>query len=143
MILNESDKHEILVYYLTEIIIFANPVMLVELNILLSLNYEEICKDCENHYTSCRCEYCDDCKFRKCLCELNLIYIKSIPKSYSEKERNIIRNYIFDVILLQKSNIQFKIVTYFEIYKELLTKLTYSERKITLNYINKLENINK
>ena len=40
------------------------------------------CDDCDKDFQECECEKCDDCKYRKCLCDLNL------PLPWESKSEN-------------------------------------------------------
>src|SRR5574338_581039 len=39
---------------------------------LVYYNQGEECDDCGKDYTACECEWCEDCNWKKCLCDLDI-----------------------------------------------------------------------
>src|SRR5574338_167114 len=66
-------KHEIdtLKWSLYNAILYGEPTDLVNSISLLKLGFVK-CDDCDKDYYACRCEYCEDCKLNRCLCDWNL-----------------------------------------------------------------------
>lgn len=84
----KSNPHYDITYIdlLISAILRGSPLMLTSA-ITYSIQ-NEICDDCNEEYTKCKCEDCEDCGYNRCLCDLEIL-----PKGYplSEIDRYKIR----------------------------------------------------
>lgn len=60
-------------------------------NTLIYLKQGFYCKDCDEVYWKCKCDYCENCRSNKCICYLNL------PNEY-ENAKKIIRKITLDFV---------------------------------------------
>lgn len=74
-------------------------------NALILYNQGMKCKDCGSLYTHCECEYCDECGYRRCLCNYDLFspdsirtVVVQIAKKILNKEIIEFRNEVNDLI---------------------------------------------
>lgn len=81
---------------LSNAIVYASPFFLT--GAITLLNIGEKCKDCGEEYHLCECEKCDDCRFDRCLCNINYKNKDVIRKTGWKFIRTCFNDFTFDIL---------------------------------------------
>ena len=96
-------------------------------NLLCFIKQGYSCDDCEKDHDSCECEYCEDCKFNRCLCLLNIVK----KSEYTTKERIKVAKVWWELAKLMDEPLQ-------EIYPMVESFKEYHEDKKFIKFLESL-----